>query len=90
MRISKGYTLRTLGDEYIILPDGLDAVDFSHLISMNASAAFLWKAVEEKEFDVETLVGLLMDEYDVSHEKAEKDVAALLKVWKETGAISNY
>ena len=87
MRISKGYTLRTLGKEYILVAEGLEAVNFNRMISMNETATFLWKEVEGKEFDAEMLVQLLLDNYDTSREVAEKDVAALLKSWKEAGVV---
>ena len=41
MKTSKGYTLRSLGQEFILVAEGLEAVDFSRMISMNESAAFL-------------------------------------------------
>lgn len=89
MRISKGYTLRTLGQEYILVAEGLEAANFNRMISMNASAAFLWKEVEDKEFDSEMLVQLLLDNYDITREVAEKDVAALLKSLNEAGVVED-
>ena len=87
MRINKGYTLRTLGQEYILVAEGLETVNFNRMISMNASAAFLWKEVEDKDFDTETLVQLLLDNYDITREVAEKDVATLLQSWKEARVV---
>ena len=71
MKTRKGYTLRPLGKEFILVAEGLEAVDFSRMISMNESAAFLWKAVEDKDFESETLVNLLMEEYGITQEMAE-------------------
>ena len=88
MKTKKGYTLRTLGQEYILVAEGLEAVDFSRMISMNESAAFLWKMVEDKDFEAETLVDLLLDEYDITREVAEKDVASLLQTWQEANIIN--
>lgn len=87
MKTLKGYTLRPLGMEFILVAEGLEAVDFSRMISMNESAAFLWKAVEDKDFEAETLVNLLMEEYGITQEVAEKDVASLLQTWKEANII---
>lgn len=87
MKTRKGYTLRSLGKEFILVAEGLEAVDFSRMISMNESAAFLWKAVEDKDFEAETLVGFLLDEYDITQEVAEKDVESLLQTWKEANII---
>ena len=88
MRTRKGFVLRTLGKEYILVAEGLEAVDANRLISMNESAAFLWKAVDDKEFDSNTLINLLMEEYGIDREVAEKDVAALLETWKTAEIIN--
>ena len=87
MKIREGYTLRPLGKEYILVAEGQEAVDFSRMISMNASAAFLWEAVNGIEFDAETMAQLLMKKYGISHEVAEKDVAPLLQTWKEANVV---
>jgi hypothetical protein len=89
MKIKKGYRLRPLGKEYILVAEGLDVMDANTMVSMNATAAFLWEAVEGKEFDTETLVQLLLDEYDVDHATAEKDVKALLQTWNKANVIED-
>lgn len=87
MKAKKGFTLRPLGKEYILVAEGLEAVDFSRMISMNETAAFLWKEVEDKVFEAETLVDLLTSEYDIDREAAQKDVEALIQTWKEADII---
>lgn len=87
MRFKKGYRLRSLGQEFILIAEGLDAVDFSRMISMNETAAFLWKEVEGKDFDAEMLITLLTDNYDIDRETAQNDVAALLESWSVAGLI---
>lgn len=87
MKAKKGFTLRPLGKEYILVAEGLEAVDFSRMISMNETAAFLWKEVEDKVFEAETLVDLLTGEYDIDREAAQKDVEALIQTWKEADII---
>ena len=88
MKTKKGFVLRTLGKEYILVAEGLEAADANRLISMNESAAFLWKAVEDKEFDADTLINLLMEEYDITREVAQKDVASLLETWEHAEIIN--
>ena len=89
MKIKKGYRLRPLGNEYILVAEGLDVLDANTMVSMNATAAFLWEAVEGKEFDAEIMVQLLLDEYDVDRETAEKDVKALIQTWNKANAIED-
>jgi len=87
MKTQKGYTLRDLGSEYVLVAEGPEAVDFTRMISLNPSAAFLWKEVEGKEFDAEMLAQLLMEEYGISHDVAAHDVEALLQTLKSAYVI---
>ena len=90
MKTKKGYTLRSLGNEYILVAESLDeAIDFSRMISLNATAAFLWKEVEDKEFDTEMLASLLMEKYGITHDVAANDVASLLETLKTANLIEN-
>lgn len=87
MKLRKGYSLRSLGKEFILVAEGPEAVDFSRMVSMNESAAFLWKEVLDKDFDAEMLTNLLTDNYDIARETAQNDVAALLESWSAAGLI---
>lgn len=88
MKTKKGFVLRSLGREYVLVAEGLEAADANRLISMNESAAFLWKSVKDKEFDADTLISLLTDEYGIAYEVAEKDVVSLLETWKKAEIIN--
>ena len=88
MKTKKGFVLRSLGREFILVAEGLEAADVNKLISMNESAAFLWKSVEGKEFDANTLMDLLMEEYGITREVAEMDVTSLLETWKRADIIN--
>ena len=41
MKTNKGYRLRSLGKEYILVAEGLEAMDAKQMVSMNKTAAFL-------------------------------------------------
>lgn len=88
MKTKKGFVLRPLGNEYVLMAEGLEIESFDAMISMNESAAFLWKAVDGKDFDASTLVKLLVEEYGISNDQAEKDVVPLLQSWKNAGVIN--
>ena len=87
MKTRKGYTLRDLGSEFILVAEGIEAVDFTRMISMNASAAFLWQEVEGKDFDIDTLADLLVEGYGIARDVAVRDVTALLKTWESANLI---
>ena len=52
---------------------------------MNETAAYLWKNVEGKEFDSDTLMSLLINEYEVDDATANKDAKNIAKQWIEAG-----
>ena len=54
-------------------------------MSLNDTAAYLFKAVQGREFTAETLANLLLDEYEVDRETALKDAESLCAQWKEIG-----
>ena len=87
MQIKEGFRLRSVGKEYIVTGEGLAQVNFNKLISLNTSAAYLWKEVEGKQFDEQVLKNLLMSEYDVSEEEAINDATDVIKSWLEVGII---
>lgn len=89
MKTKKGFTLRSLGNEHILVAESIEMTDFNRMISMNESAAMLWKKIDGKDFDADTLINLLMENYDINRDVAERDVAALLKSWKEADIIED-
>ena len=80
--------LREVCGEKVIVGEGLEAVNFGQLISLNDAAAILWKkATEMGDFTIEQLADMLTEAYEVSHEQALSDVEALTAQWKEAGLI---
>lgn len=87
MKARTGFVLRTLGREYILTAEGERSIDFNNMIVLNSSAAFLWRAVEGKDFSVEDLASLLVEEYGIDRELALKDSATAASIWIEAGLV---
>ena len=87
MKIKEGFILRTICGEHIVVGEGLAQVNFNKLLSLNESAAYLWKEAEGKEFTQEDLVKLLLDKYEVSQEQAAADVEKLTATWIQEGVV---
>lgn len=88
MKIKEGFILRTICGESIVVGEGLAQVNFNKMLSMNESAAYLWKAIEGKDFTREDLVDLLFDKYEVSREQASADVEKLVATWIQEGVVT--
>ncbi|MBR0247136.1 MAG: PqqD family protein [Bacteroidales bacterium] len=87
MKIKEGFILRTICGEHIVVGEGLAQVNFNKMLSLNESAAYLWKEAEGKEFTQEDLVKLLLDKYEVSQEQAAADVEKLTATWIQEGVV---
>ncbi len=87
MKKKKGFNLRNICGENIIVAEGIENIDFSKIISMNETAAYLWSSIGDDTFDNEKLVMLLTEEYEVDTETARKDVAAMAEQWLQAGII---
>ena len=89
MKKIKGFTLRHLGEEALIVAESLELVDFDRLVSLNSSAAYIWESLPAEEFDVETIVYLLVNRYEVDNATAYKDARELADKWMQAGIISD-
>ena len=87
MKTKKGFKLREVCGEHIIVAEGIENIDFSNIISMNESSAYLWQHIEGKEFDENTLASLLTDEYEVDKTTALADAQALVNQWFAAGIV---
>lgn len=87
MRTKPGFELRDVCGEQVITACGVENIDFSKIISLNESSAYLWKMVEGNDFDAETLIRLLTDEYEIDQKTAIDDVRTLLAQWTEAGLV---
>lgn len=86
MKAKKGFNLRTVCGEQIIVAEGKENIDFSNIISMNESSAYLWKKVQQMDsFDENDLVKFLMEEYEVDEETAKADSKTVMEQWKTAG-----
>lgn len=87
MRIKEGFILRSMGNDHIVIGEGLAQVNFNQILSLNESAAFLWERLSGRDFTVDEMVRLLMEEYEVSKELATQDAISLAATWKDQGVV---
>ncbi|MGG6545404.1 UNVERIFIED_CONTAM: PqqD family protein [Prevotella sp. 15_C9] len=91
MKAKKGFNLRQVCGEYIIVSEGENNIDFSSIISMNESSAFLWQEVQKMEsFTIDDLVRKTTEQYDVEDETARHDIIELVAQWGKSGIIEGY
>ncbi len=90
MKVKKGFELRDVCGEKVVIAQGLENLDFSKLVTLNESAAYLWETIAGlPAFEKADLVNALRKEYEVSEEQAEKDVNDLIAFWRKQGLIES-
>ena len=87
MRIKDNLRLRKKGSRSMVVREVEGEVNMTDVFTLNSTASDIWSAFAGKDFTGEDLVGYLIDNYEVTLERAEADVAALLSQWKEFGLI---
>ena len=85
MKIREGFILREMCGENIVTAEGIEHINFNKLISLNSTAAYLWENLTGKEFSIEDMAALLVEQYDIDMELAMKDSENLCNAWKEAG-----
>ncbi|MDR0422290.1 MAG: PqqD family protein [Proteiniphilum sp.] len=78
MKLKENFNIRQIGDEYMMISDSGSGLDYTRVISLNKTAAFLIGTVQQKNFRKEDWVDLLIDEYGIDRKQAETDVQALI------------
>jgi len=81
MKVKNGFNLREVCGEHIIVAEGDENIDFSNIISMNESSAYLWEEVQKMDsFTVENLVELICNQYEIDEDTARKDATILAAI----------
>ena len=88
MRINQGFEQREMFGEHIVIASGLENIDFSKVVSLNESAAYLWNEVKDKDFTPSLLAALLTERYDVPDAVALADAMELAEHWVNVGLAS--
>ncbi len=86
MKRNSDFLLREVAGTVVVVPVGEAAASFSGMITMNSTGSFLWEQLE-KEQTVETLTAALLENYEVTSEKAREDVEAFVAKLIPVGAI---
>lgn len=72
MKIIKEFILRDIAGECVLVPTGATTQEFNGLITMSDTAKFIWENLEKVDSS-EELIKLLLDEYVIDEETAQKE-----------------
>ena len=86
MKRNEDFLLRDVAGSLVIVPVGEAVSAFPGMITLNATAAYLWELLETEQ-TVDSLVTGLMERYEVEETLARKDVIAFVERLNPTGAL---
>lgn len=95
MKAKTGFYVREICGQYMIVAEGKENIDFSDIISLNETAAFLWKQIEHNDHSEEELAKMLVEQYSLdentplTYQQAIEDVKKLHSQWHKLGIISD-
>ncbi|MDR0261905.1 MAG: PqqD family protein [Sphingobacterium sp.] len=87
MKLRSDLVLRTIGSDHLIVDPSQDMVDLSTVYTLNSSAAWLWEQLKGKEFNIDAIVELLCENYDVDIDQAKSDAETLLQDFQNQGLL---
>ena len=87
MKLKSGFVLREVCGQKVIVAEGLGAVDFGKLLSLNDTAAFLWQTAQEGNFTIESLAETLCNQYNIDNDTAKADVSDIIGKWQQLGLV---
>lgn len=85
-RLKDGFIVRKIGDQIMAVPVGSRTSDLHGMIVLSESAELLWEALKEGA-ELDDLVSILTENYDVETDVAIRDVENFIENLKKQGAL---
>ena len=82
MKIKNDFVLRKVADSYVVVPVNSLTLDFNGVMNLNETGAFLFEQLQNG-IEKEELVWKMLDECDVTEEKASADIDAFISKLKD-------
>lgn len=86
MKIKDDFILRKVADSYVVVPVNDLTLNFNGIINLNETGAFLFELLQ-KGATVEELNTKMIEEYEVSLEKAEEDINRFIEKVKKADIL---
>ena len=89
MKISEGFVLKKVAGEYVIVPVGGNVADFSAMITINESGAFIWDMLKNQNQKIDDVANEICKEYNVDFDTAKSDVEEFINILSKNKVIEN-
>ena len=85
-KIKKGYVLREVAGQAVVIAVGEASKDFHGMINLNCTGKDIWQGVQDGK-TVEEIAQELSEKYEVSFEKAKEDTLVMIEKMYEAGVM---
>lgn len=86
MKIKSGFILKDVAGSNLIVPIGENLVDFSQMITINETGAFLFKKLTDGA-ELDELATALTEEYDIDFDTAKADAEKFVALLADEGML---
>lgn len=86
MKIAQGFVLKKIADSYVVVPTGKNIVDFTAMITINETGAFIWNLLQENA-DLDYITQQMCSEYQIDSETAAADAQEFLTILEQNGVL---
>lgn len=86
MKIKDGFIIREVAGNFIVVAVGSAVKQFNGVITLNETGSILWKKLQEG-CEKQDLIEVILNEYEVSEDVAEKDVASFIEKLESAGLL---
>ncbi len=82
MKIKKGFLLRKVGTQNVVVAVGDESRNFNGIIRLNETGSFLWEKMQ-KEISEDGLVLEMLREYEIDEATAKVDAHEFIETLRE-------
>ena len=86
MKIKDGFMLRKIAENNVVVAVGKATLDFSGLITLNSSGAFLWSLMQN-DISIDELTEKMCEMYEVDFQTAKTDIDDFTTKLKGAGIV---
>lgn len=88
MKLKDGIVTNTIDGESFAIATGKAMKDFNGLIRNNSTAAFIFELLKQEQTE-DSIVGAMLDKYDVDEATARADVRELIDALRNNNLIED-
>ena len=88
MRIKKGFVLREVAGQIMVIATGEASKEFHGMIRLNPTGKDIWLGLQEEKSEDE-IVKILIDKYGIDEDTAKKDVSSFVAEMLAKGFLVN-